>query len=141
MEGEGAAADDLSQEVARVQSLMAAWKETLTSVAGQIDTLRKSIDGQDDPALRSVSDGLGNVMDQFPDLDLSKLAAAAQANDRAAYNQTLVQTAREVREVHDLLAKGPLLSTIDENPFVNTNVHASVNSVLERITAELGMKA
>ena len=141
MDAEGMPSNDLGQELARVQALVAAWKATLQDVAGQIDALRKSIDGQNEPALQPVSKGLGTVMDQFPDLDLSKLAAAAQANDRAAYDQTLTQTAREIRQMHDLLTKGPLLSTIDENPFVNTNVHATVNSTLERISSELGMSA
>jgi hypothetical protein len=80
-------------------------------------------------------------MDQFPDLDLSKLISAAKSNDRAAYRQTLAQTAKEVRDVYGMLADGPLLATIDENPFVNTNVHATVKSVLQRVSSELTMKA
>jgi hypothetical protein len=62
-------------------------------------------------------------MKQFPDLDLSKLEAAATSNDRAACNQTLSQTPKEVGDVHRMLADGRLLATIDEAPFVKTNVH------------------
>ncbi len=139
--GAGAAGVDLSRELNTLQNLTAVWQQTLNNVSSQIDKLRKAIDGQNEPTLRSVGEGLGKVMGQFPDLDLSKLEAAAKANDRATYDQTLQQTAKEVQDVHNLLANGPLLSTIDENPFVSTNVHATVNSVLERVSSELGLKA
>jgi hypothetical protein len=39
-----------------------------------------------------------------------------------------------------MLADGPL-ATIDENPFVKTNVHATVNQALERISKELHISA
>jgi hypothetical protein len=145
-EGEAAAAaaaggQDLSKELAAVENLAAAWKQTLSDVSAQIAKLRKAIEGQKDAALRGVNDGLGNVMNQFPDLDLSKLVAAAKSNDRAAYDRTLNQTAKEVGDVRKMLADGPLLSTIDENPFVKTNVHEVVKSLLQRVTGELNMKA
>jgi hypothetical protein len=40
-----------------------------------------------------------------------------------------------------MLADGPLLATIDENPFVKTNVHATVNNALQRIAKELKLSA
>ena len=96
---------------------------------------------QNEPALKAVRDGLGNVVSQFPDLDLSRLIAAATANDRAAYNQTLKQSAKEITQVRNLLANGPILSTIDQNPFVKTSVHSIVDRVLRRIADELGVSA
>jgi hypothetical protein len=143
-DGEAAVAaggQDLSKELAAVQNLAAAWQQTLSDVSAQIAKLRKAIEAQNDAALRAVNNGLGNVMKQFPDLDLSKLVAAAKSNNRAAYDQTLRQTAKEVGEVRKMLADGPLLSTIDENPFVKTNVHEVVKSLLQRVTSELSMKA
>jgi hypothetical protein len=132
---------DLSKELAAVQNLATAWTQTLSDVSAQIAKLRKAIEAQNDAALRIVAEGLGKVMKQFPDLDLSRLVAAAKSNDRAAYDQTLGRTAKEVGDVHRMLADGPLLSTIDENPFVKTNVHATVKSVLDRVSGELNMKA
>jgi hypothetical protein len=137
----GGGQGDLSKELKAVQNLSAAWKQTLSDVSSQIDKLRKAIDGQNNAGLRPVSDGLGNVMKQFPDLDLSKLEAAAKSNDRAAYNQTLSQTTKEVGDVRRMLADGPLLSTIDENPFVKTTVHQAVKSLLARVSSELSIKA
>jgi hypothetical protein len=139
--GRAGGAADLSKELAAVQGLEAAWKQTLSNVTAQIDRLRKAMDGQNQPVLRSVSEGLAKLMDQFPDLDLSKLSAAAKANDRAAYDRTRLQTAGEVGDVYEMLAEGPLLSTIDENPFVKTTVHPTVKSMLERVTSELNLKA
>ncbi len=136
-----AGGQNLSKELAAVENLAAAWKQTLRDVSTQIDKLRKAIEAQNDAALGGVNDGLGNVMKQFPDLDLSKLVAAAKSNNRAAYDQTLTQTAKEVGDVHKMLADGPLLSTIDENPFVKTTVHEVVKSLLQRVTSELNMKA
>ncbi len=130
---------DLVQELASAENFVRLWDDTLDQVSQQVDTLRRAMEQYDDPGIRSVYDGLTNVMQKFPDLDLTKLVAAARANDRAAYDQTLEQTAREVNQVHDLLARGPLLSTIDENPFVNTSVHATVNNALNSIVAELGV--
>jgi hypothetical protein len=40
-----------------------------------------------------------------------------------------------------MLADGPLLPTIDENPFVKTNVHDTVNRALQRIAKELNLSA
>jgi hypothetical protein len=130
---------DLSDEARTIEGLMAAWRQTLNDVSAQINRLRQAIDGQNEPMLRSVGERLGEVINDFPDLDLSKLLAAAKANDRAAYDRTLQQTAKEVRDVHNLLAAGPLLSTIDQNPFVKTNVHATVRSVLEQVSSALGV--
>jgi hypothetical protein len=137
--GNAGTQDDLSQELATVNKLVNAWQETLTKVSEQIDKLCQSLEAQSDPALQGLSKGLGTVIDQFPDLDLNRLVDAAKANDRAAYDQTVKQTAKEIREVHNLLANGPLLSTIDENPFVKTNVHAWVNAVLQRISDVLNV--
>jgi hypothetical protein len=39
-----------------------------------------------------------------------------------------------------MLAEGPLLSTIDENPFDKTTVHPTVKSLLERVTSERNLK-
>jgi hypothetical protein len=132
---------NLSKELATVQKLEAAWKQTLSNVSAQIEKLRKAMDGQNQPLLRTVSDSLAKLMDQFPDLDLSKLSAAAKSNDRATYDRTLSQTATEVGDVYEMLAEGPLLSTIDENPFVKTTVHPTVKSMLERVSSELNLKA
>jgi hypothetical protein len=136
MAGEGKA--DLSKELATAQNMVSAWERMLNEVSTQIDKLRKAVEGRKDPVLAGVSEGLGKVVGQFPDLDLSKLIAAAKSNDRAAYDRTLQQTGKEINDVRNLLAKGPLLSTIDENPFVATNVHATVNSTLDRFSKELG---
>jgi hypothetical protein len=132
---------DLSRELANIQSLIAAWQQTLREVTAQIDKLRKALDVQSDPALRSVGDGLGELVSQFPDLDLSKLVDAAKSNNRSAYEQTLAQTGREIQEVQKMLADGPLLATIDENPFVKTSVHATVNVALQRIAKQLNLSA
>jgi hypothetical protein len=132
---------NLSKELAAVQSLEAAWKKTLSDVSAQIDKLRKAIDGENQPLLHTVSEGLAKLMDEFPDLDLSKLSDAAKSNDRAAYDRTLSQTAEEIGDVYEMLAEGPLLSTIDENPFVKTTVHPTVKSMLERVSSELNLKA
>ena len=134
-----ATTDDLQDERAAAENFVRLWDETLQDVAGQVERLRGAMQGFDDPGIQSVHDGLASVMDKFPDLDLSQLVAAASANNREAYDQTLEQTAREVNQVRDLLANGPLLSTIDENPFVDTNVHATVNDVLRQIVSELGV--
>lgn len=139
--GQSAVRDDLSEELATVTKLVKAWQETLDKVSDQIDKLRSALEAQTDPTLQSLSKGLGNVMGQFPDLDLNRLVEAAKANDRAAYDRTVTQTGKEIREVHNMLTEGPLLSTIDENPFVKTNVHTWVNAVLKRITDVLNVKA
>jgi hypothetical protein len=139
--GRGGGAADLSKELAAVQSLEAAWKQTLSNVSSQIDKLRKAMDAENQPLLRSVSDGLAKLIDEFPDLDLSKLSAAAKSNDRSAYDRTRSQTAAEVGDVYKMLADGPILSTIDENPFVKTTVHPTVKSMLERVSNELSLKA
>ena len=68
---------------------------------------------------------------------MSKLVDAARANDRKSYNETLKQTAREVKQVRDLLTKGPLLSTVDNNPYYKTKVHATVNEALNVIARVL----
>ena len=135
------AQDDLTQELTTAKKLVTAWEETLNKVSDQIEKLREALQVHDDPNLQNLSEGLGNVMNQFPDLDLSRLVDAAQANDRAAYNQTAAQSAKEIREVHELLANGPLLSTIDQNPFVKTNVHTWVKAVLQRISDVLATAA
>ena len=132
---------DLSRELANIQNLIAAWQQALREVTAQIDKLRKALDVQSDPALRSVGDGLGELVSQFPDLDLSKLVDAAKSNNRSAYEQTLAQTGREIQEVQKMLADGPLLATIDENPFVKTSVHATVNVALQRIAKQLNLSA
>jgi hypothetical protein len=137
----GGGAADLSKELATVQGLEAAWKQTLTNVSAQIEKLRKAMEAENQPLLRTVSEGLAKLMGQFPDLDLSKLSAAARSNDRAAYDRTRLQTAGEIGDVYEMLAVGPLLSTIDENPFVKTTVHPTVKEVLERVTSELNLKA
>ena len=134
----GAGQVDLSKELTTAQNLMSAWQQTLNDVTTQIDKLRKAVEGRNEPALAGVGEILGKVVGEFPDLDLSKLIAAAKANDRAAYDRTLQQTTKEINEVRNLLAKGPVLSTIDENPLVATNVHATVNSALDRFSKELG---
>ena len=139
--GRAGGAADLSKELAAVQSLEAAWRQTLSNVSSQIDKLRKAMDSENQPLLRSVSDGLAKLIDQFPDLDLTKLSAAAKSNDRSAYDRTRSQTAAEVGDVYKMLADGPLLATIDENPFVKTTVHPTVKSMLERVSSELNLKA
>ncbi len=135
------AQDDLNQELTTAKKLVTAWEETLKKVSDQIEKLREALQAQADPTLQNLSKGLGDVMNQFPDLDLSRLVDAAQANDRDAYNQTASQSAKEIRDVHELLAKGPLLSTIDQNPFVKTNVHTWVKAVLQRISDVLATAA
>jgi hypothetical protein len=137
----GDARVDLSRELAIVQKLIEAWQQTLRDVTAQIEKLRKALSVQSEETLRGVGDGLGDLMSQFPDLDLSKLEAAARSSDRAAYEQTLIRTAEEIQGVQTLLADGPLLATIDENPFIKTTVHATVNRALERITKELKLSA
>jgi len=137
-DGEGG---DLNQQIERLQGLVAAWGAALNDVSAQIEKLRAKLKTHEEPMLRTVGDGLGEVVSQFPDLDLSRLIAAAQANDRAAYDQTLSQTAKEIDQMHEILTKGPLLSTIDANPIEKTTVHSTINSVLSRITSELGIKA
>ena len=133
--------DDLSRELNAINDLSDAWQNALQEVSAQIEELRKALAGQNEPALKTVREGLGNVVSQFPDLDLSRLIAAATANDRAAYNQTLKQSAKEITQVRNLLANGPILSTIDQNPFVKTSVHSIVDRVLRRIADELGVSA
>ena len=133
--------DDLSRELDAINDLSNAWQNALQEVSAQIEELRKALAGQNEPALKTVREGLGNVVSQFPDLDLSRLIAAATANDRAAYNQTLKQSAKEITQVRNLLANGPILSTIDQNPFVKTSVHSIVDRVLRRIADELGVSA
>jgi hypothetical protein len=130
---------DLTDELSDAQRFVDVWNETLNDVADQVDRLRDAMADCDDFGISTVRDGLATVMDKFPDLDLSKLLDAARTNNREAYDKTLQQTAREVREVRDLLANGPLLSTIDENPFVHTSVHARVTGVLDEIVDELGI--
>lgn len=139
-ESEEEADDDaLTDELADAERFVGVWDDTLSTVSDQVEKLCNAMGGSDDFGISAVREGLSTVMDKFPDLDLTKLVDAAKANDRASYDQTLRQTAKEVREVRDLLAHGPLLSTIDENPFVSTNVHATVTGVLEDIVAELGI--
>jgi hypothetical protein len=141
MDIEGGAAGELGQELAKIEGLVAQWKQTLNAVSKQIDELRKALEGQSDPVLRNVHEGLATVMEQFPDLDLTQLVAAAKANNRGAYDRILAQSAKEIGQVRDLLTNGPLLSTIDENPFVKTNIHQTVNSALQRIVTALSATA
>jgi len=131
----------LKQELERAQALVSAWSDALKSVSDQINALIQRLKKETDPALLSVGEGLATVMDQFPDLDLGRLVDAAKSDDRVAYNDTLANTMKEVQDVHNLLDKGPLLSTIDSNPLVVTNVHETVNTVLKRITDELQITA
>jgi hypothetical protein len=134
---EADAGGDLSQALARVENLAAEWQKALKSVSQQIDELRKKLEGENNPALQKVNQGLGTVVGQFPDLDLAKLAQAAKSNDITFYKTALGDSVKEIREAHELLSKSPLLSTIDENPFVKTTVHETVNSALKRIITEL----
>jgi hypothetical protein len=138
---DAARAGDLARELAAVERLAAAWRQALSDVTSQINQLRKAVEQDGNPALHGIADGLGKVINDLPDLDLSRLAAAAKANDRAAYDRTLVQTGREVRQVYEMLAEGPLLSTIDENPFIRTNVQSTIRAVLERVSTELAMRS
>jgi hypothetical protein len=133
--------DDLSRELDTINDLSNAWQNALQEVSAQIEELRKALADQNDPALKSAREGLGSAVSQFPDLDLSRLIAAAMSNDRSAYNQTLKQSAKEISQVRNLLANGPILSTIDQNPFVKTSVHSTVDRVLRRIADELGVSA
>jgi len=120
------APNDLSNELATAEDFIALWNETLEDVAGQVEALRNAMQGNPSPRVQSIYEGLATVMQKFPDLDLSKLVDAARRADRKAYTKTLMQTRREVQQVRDLLAHGPLLGTIDKNPFYRTNVHATV---------------
>ncbi len=132
-------AGDLGAQLAQAESFVELWNGTLRQVEGQVAALRQAMEPFEDPSIQAVYQGLGNVMASFPDLDLTRLAAAARANDMAAYNRVLEQTAREVDQVHDVLANSPLLSTIDENPFVNSRVHDTVIQALNRIVSGLGV--
>jgi hypothetical protein len=127
----------LAEALVRVENLAAEWQKALKSVSQQIDELRKKLQSENNPALQKVDQGLGTVVQQFPDLDLSKLAQAAKSNDTTAYDAALRDSVKEIREAHELLSKSPLLSTIDENPFVKTTVHETINSALKRIIGEL----
>ena len=130
---------DLTEELSDAERFVQAWDDALDDVSGQVEQLRTAMEGSDQFGMGAVRDGLATVMGKFPDLDLTKLVDAARANDQEAYQQVLQQTGREVREVRDLLANGPLLSTIDENPFFKTSVHATVTGVLDEIVSELGL--
>ena len=130
---------DLTDELSDAERFVGAWDQALGDVADQVERLRSAMADSQEFGTEAVRRGLATVVNKFPDLDLTKLVKAAKANDRVAYETTLEQTAREVREARDLLANGPLLSTIDENPYVTTNVHATVTNVLDDIVAELGI--
>lgn len=132
--------DDLTDELEDAERFIVAWDQALSDVSDQVDKLRKAMEGADDFGLAAVRDGLATVMDKFPDLDLEPLAAAARAEDVEAYEKTLGQTSKEIRQVRELLSNGPLLSTIDENPFITTTVHATINGVLDEIVDELDIK-
>ena len=134
---EGLGTRRLDRELAAARKMSAAWNKALEVVAGQIEKIREAIAAENDPSLAGISERLAEVVSEFPDLDLSKLIEDAQANDREAYDQTLTQTAEEVREVYRMLSEGPVLSTIDENPYVKTNVHPTVKIVLQRVKAKL----
>ena len=132
--------DDLTDELADAERFVVLWDEALDDVAGQIERLRTAMEGETDYGTRAVYNGLAQVMDKFPDLDLKYLVADAKAEDQEAYEKTLGKTAREIRQTRELLSNGPLLSTIDENPFVKTTVHATINKVLNEIVDELDIK-
>lgn len=129
--------DNLSAELAAVDKMSEAWEKTLNVVSVQIEKLRNAIANQGDSILEGISDALGGVVGRFPDLDLSQLREAAKANNRAAYDQTLAHTADEVKQVYRMLAEDPVLATIDENPFIKTNVHGTIKTVLEKVTKKL----
>lgn len=133
----GSEGGSLQAEQAKAEQLSQKWSSVLKDVAKQVDGLRKALQVENDPAHLAVREGLATVMTRFPDLDLGKLAVAARSGDQSAYDQVLQQTRAEIGECRNILQTGPILSTIDRNPFRPTTVHKVVRAALDEIEGAL----
>lgn len=130
----GAGAGDLQARQRSAASAGLTWRKARESISQQIAQIQKELNAFDDPTASSVNDGLSSFLDKYPDPDFNALV---QSSDQASFSNGLEKTRQRLKEWQGLVGQGGALSTIDQNPFVRTNIVSTVNSAVSSINSEL----
>jgi hypothetical protein len=110
------------------------WKRSRESADEEIAQLRRELAAFDEPGISSIRERLATLLNGYPDLDLATLASSG---DQAAFDRSLEKTRTGIVQWRRMLAGDPALRTIDENPFVKTNVVRRFDDALGVISNQL----
>jgi hypothetical protein len=131
-------AGGLAPQLRRAAAAAEIWTRTRKSVADQVQQLIRELKTFDEPEISGLEARLGYRLEQYPILDVATLARSL---DQESFDITLKEIRQGFETWSRLLKDDPVLRTIDENPFVKTNVVTAYSDALRGIASELQLSA
>jgi hypothetical protein len=132
--GATAGGGDLQQRLRSAAAAAETWRRSQQGAAEQIAQLKRELNAFDDADVVSVRDRLDTVLTRLPKLDFESLA---RSTDAATFERNLAATRTRITEWMRLLQRDPAVRAIDENPFTETDIAATLGDALTSIADQL----